>query len=114
EMLLVFFTALTLGAGWRYAQARSSRSGRAVLLRRPLYSPSAQRATEDQGGAAAPPYQVPSVPLPVEGRGKSATRWAGMIGVGLGLMFTTKETFVITLVAMGVAGIATASWTMSR
>lgn len=26
EMLLVFFTALTLGAGWRYVQARSSRS----------------------------------------------------------------------------------------
>jgi uncharacterized protein (TIGR03663 family) len=114
EMLLVFFTALTLGAGWRYAQARSSRSGRAVLLPRPLYSPSAQRATEDQGGAAAPPYQVPSVPLPVEGTGKSATRWAVLTGGGLGLMFATKETFVITLAAMGVAGIATAWWTMAR
>src|SRR6185312_9623507 len=29
EMLLVFFTALTLGAGWRYAQTRSAR--RAVV-----------------------------------------------------------------------------------
>jgi hypothetical protein len=35
-----------------------------------------------------------------------------LIGVGLGLMFTTKETFVITLAAIGLAGIATAWWTM--
>jgi uncharacterized protein (TIGR03663 family) len=65
EMLLVFFSALTLGAGWRYAQTR-------------------------------------------------AGRWAILAGVGLGLMFTTKETFVLTLGAIGVAGIATAWWTMAR
>ncbi len=59
EMLLVFFTALTLGAGWRYWQTRSA-------------------------------------------------RWAIVAGAGLGLMFATKETFVITLAAMGLAGIATA------
>lgn len=58
EMLLVFFTALTLGAGWRYAQTRSA-------------------------------------------------RWAVTAGVGLGLMFTTKETFVITLAAAGLAGMVT-------
>jgi uncharacterized protein (TIGR03663 family) len=58
EMLLVFFTALTLGAGWRYAQTRSA-------------------------------------------------RWAVLTGAGLGLMFTTKETFVITVAAMGLAAIAT-------
>ena len=37
-----------------------------------------------------------------------------LTGVGLGLMFTTKETFVITLAAMVLAGIATAWWTMAR
>ena len=61
EMLLVFFTALTLGAGWRYTQTRSA-------------------------------------------------RWALVVGAGLGLMFTTKETFVLTLGAMGLAGIATLWW----
>ena len=65
EMLLVFFTALTLGAGWRYSQTRLA-------------------------------------------------RWAVISGVGLGLMFTTKETFVITLAAMGLAGIVTAWWTMPQ
>ena len=63
EMLLVFFTALTLGAGWRYSQTRSA-------------------------------------------------RWAVVAGAGLGLMFATKETFVITLAAMGLAGIVTIWWTM--
>lgn len=58
EMLLVFFTALTLGAGWRYAQTR-------------------------------------------------AARWAALTGAGLGLMFATKETFVITVAAMGLAAMGT-------
>ncbi len=65
EMLLVFFTALTLGAGWRYAQTRSA-------------------------------------------------LWAVVAGAGLGLMFATKETFVLTLAAMGLAGIATAWWTLPK
>ena len=65
EMLLVFFTALTLGAVWRYAQTRSA-------------------------------------------------RWSVVAGAGLGLMFTTKETFVITVVAMGLAGIATIWWTLPK
>jgi uncharacterized protein (TIGR03663 family) len=65
EMLLVFFTALTLGAGWRYAQTRS-------------------------------------------------VRWAVVTGAGVGLMFATKETFVITLAAMGLAAIATAWRTMPK
>ncbi|MSU37278.1 MAG: TIGR03663 family protein [Pedosphaera sp.] len=65
EMLLVFFTALTLGAGWRYARTRSA-------------------------------------------------RWAAGAGAGLGLMSTTKETFVITVAAMGLAGIVTAGWTTPK
>ena len=63
EMPLLFFTALTLGAGWRYSQTR-------------------------------------------------AARWAVAAGAGLGLMFATKETFVINLAAMGLAGIVTAWWAM--
>ena len=65
EMLLVFFTALTLGAAWRYAQTRTA-------------------------------------------------RWAVVAGAAFGLMFATKETFVISLAAMGLAGIATAWWTMPK
>jgi uncharacterized protein (TIGR03663 family) len=65
EMLLVFFTALTLGAGWRYAQTRSA-------------------------------------------------RWAALAGAGLGLLFATKETFVLTVAAMGLAAIATVWWTAPR
>src|SRR5437762_7335610 len=65
EMLLLLFTALTMGAGWRYAQSRSA-------------------------------------------------RWAVLTGAGLGLMFATKETFVITVAAMGLAAIATIGWTAPR
>lgn len=64
EMLLVFFTALTMGAGWRYTQTRSA-------------------------------------------------VWAAMIGVGAGLMFATKETFVIPVAAMGLAATMTA-WQAKR
>jgi uncharacterized protein (TIGR03663 family) len=62
EMLLVFFTAVTLGAGWQYSQ-------------------------------------------------KASPLWATLVGAGLGLMFTTKETFVLSLAAMGAAGFLTAWWT---
>jgi len=65
EMLLVFFTLLTLAAGWRYARKRS------VL-------------------------------------------WSVLTGAGLGLMFTTKETFVLTLAAMGFALVATRLWNRWR
>ena len=57
EMLLVFFTGLTIGAGWRYGQSKSM-------------------------------------------------RWAVVAGIGLGLMSTTKETFVLALAAMGGAWLA--------
>lgn len=57
EMLLVFFTGLTLGAGWRYARARSP-------------------------------------------------GWAALAGAGVGLMFATKETFVLALAAMGLSAAA--------
>src|ERR1051326_2098843 len=65
EMLLVFFTALTLGAGWRYTQTRSA-------------------------------------------------GWAGLAGAGLGLMYATKETFVLAVVAMALAAIAAVVWSAPR
>ena len=65
EMLLVFFTLLTLAAGWRYWRARKM-------------------------------------------------GWAMLAGASLGLMFATKETFVLTLVAMGFAALATAWWTIPK
>src|SRR6185503_11572389 len=65
EMVLLFFTALTLGAGWRYVQSRSA-------------------------------------------------LWAVATGVGLGLMFATKETFVLAVAAMGLAAFATFQWTLPR
>ncbi len=65
EMLLVFFTLLTLAAGWRYA--RSRRAG-----------------------------------------------WAALTGAGVGLMSATKETFVLSLAAMGFALIATRIWNRWR
>jgi uncharacterized protein (TIGR03663 family) len=58
EMLLVFFTALQLGSGWRYYQTHQ--------------------------------------PL-----------WAILAGASIGLMYATKETFVITLVAVTFALFAT-------
>ncbi len=64
EMLLVFFTALTLAAGWRYRQTR-------------------------------------------------AAKWALIAGGGVGLMFATKETFVLALAAMVIAGILT-RWRKTR
>ena len=99
EMLLVFFTALTLGAGWRYFQARlASRDGRAALSsprREPSAAFHASRRVEDS-------------------RGLSAAGWAVMAGSGLGLMFATKETFVLTLAAMVLPGVITAWWTMPK
>jgi uncharacterized protein (TIGR03663 family) len=65
EMLLVFFTLLTLAAGWRYAKKRS-------------------------------------------------VFWSVLTGVGLGLMFATKETFVLTLAAMCFALTATRIWNRWR
>jgi len=65
EMLLVFFTMLTVAAGWRYVQTRE-------------------------------------------------LRWAVIAGVGLGLMYATKETFVFSLIAMGLAAVATVWWNQWR
>ena len=65
EMLLIFFTALTIGAGWRYTQTHS------VL-------------------------------------------WAATTGLGLGLMFATKETFVLSFAAMTLAAAATVWWTLPK
>jgi uncharacterized protein (TIGR03663 family) len=65
EMLLVFFTLLTLAAGWRYAQSRR-------------------------------------------------VAWAAVTGAGVGLMFATKETFVLTLAAMAFALVAVWSWNRWR
>ena len=62
EMLLIFFSALAIGAGWRYTQTKSR-------------------------------------------------RWAILSGTGVGSMFATKETFVLSIFAMTVAGVVTA-WTV--
>ena len=115
EMLLVFFTALTLGASWRYVQARSAHTlslspQRGEGRGEGWEGQEAMATAEDRGH----PHPSPSIPLPVEGRGRSGASWAVISGVGLGLMFTTKETFVITLAAMGLAGIVTAWWTMPQ
>src|SRR5882762_6462734 len=77
EMLLLFFTALTMGAGWRYVQARSSRRVSSLSPQRGedrgegWEAPEALAAQESQRGQ----HPSPSVPLPVEGRGKSDARW---------------------------------------
>lgn len=65
EMLLIFFTLLTLASGWRYAQSRKS-------------------------------------------------VWAALAGAGIGLMFATKETFVLSLAALFFALIATRMWNRWR
>jgi uncharacterized protein (TIGR03663 family) len=65
EMLLVFFTALALGAGWRY-------------------------------------YRNPSA------------RWAITFGIAVGLMFATKETFVLSIAGMVFAAIGTAYFGRAR
>jgi uncharacterized protein (TIGR03663 family) len=65
EMLLVFFTALAIGAGWRYFQTR-------------------------------------------------AARWAVTFGVAVGLMFATKETFVLNLAAMGAAAVVAVLFEVRR
>jgi len=65
EMLLVFFTLLTLVAGWRYARSRK-------------------------------------------------VGWAALAGAAIGLMFATKETFVLTLAAWFVALLATRIWNQWR
>ncbi|HEX5220298.1 MAG TPA: flippase activity-associated protein Agl23 [Verrucomicrobiae bacterium] len=65
EMLLVFFTLLTIAAGWRYAQS----------------------------------------PKPL---------WAALTGAGVGFMFATKETFVLSLAALFFALLATRIWNRWR
>jgi len=65
EMLLVFFTLLTLASGWRFIQSRK-------------------------------------------------TIWAMLAGIGGGLMFATKETFVLSGAALGFALIATRIWNRWR
>lgn len=65
ELLLLFFTLLTLATGWRYLQTRKA-------------------------------------------------GWAAATGAGLGLMFATKETFVLSLAAMGFALVATRLWNRWR
>jgi len=65
EMLLVFFTLLTIAAGWRYWRTRK-------------------------------------------------IAWAALAGAGVGLMFATKETFVLSLAAMGSSALATSWWNQWR
>ena len=62
EMLLVFFSALMLGGGWRYVQTRSA-------------------------------------------------FWAAVTGAAMGLMFATKETFVLAVAAAALAAFIVSCWT---
>jgi uncharacterized protein (TIGR03663 family) len=78
EMLLIFFTALTLGTGWRYTQKNFM-------------------AAEGRG-------------VQTLARERSPAFWAILTGAGCGLMFATKETFVLTLAAVGLAALITALW----
>lgn len=61
EMLLVFFTLLTLGAAWRFVRTKKN-------------------------------------------------FWAALAGVGLGSMFATKETFILSVIAAVLAAVATVLW----
>lgn len=81
EMLLVFFTTLTIGSAWRYVQSRSIDS-------------------KDVARAGGMSYTSPF--------------WAIAAGLGLGLMFATKETFVLSIAAMGIAALGTAALTSPR
>jgi 4-amino-4-deoxy-L-arabinose transferase-like glycosyltransferase len=114
---VVFFTVLTLGAGWRYVQARCNfRTGRGDRweVREVLETEESHRHD----------HPSPSIPLSVEGRGRrdtltgnanrSSPWWAVLTGAGVGLMFATKETFVLTLLAMGLAGVVIAWWTLPK
>ena len=65
EMLLVFFTLLTIAAGWRYSQSH-----------KPI--------------------------------------WAALTGAGIGMMFATKETFVLSTAALFFALLATRIWNRWR
>jgi len=91
EMLLVFFTALTLGAAWRYVQAR----GRSIEAR-------SSRREEAHSEFAAKDQSLLT----------SAATLASLAGAGLGLMFATKETFVLTLAAVVFALVATV-WSLA-
>jgi uncharacterized protein (TIGR03663 family) len=84
EMPLVFFTVLTMGAGWRYTQARRGRATLSTARRNQARRVESLRRAED---SHAPP----------------AVGWAVLTGAALGLMFATKETFVLSLAAMGLA-----------
>jgi len=112
EMLFVFFTALTLGAGWRYVQTR-----RAFSLA-PQRGEGRGEGWENNDAlsnesAARPNHPSPSIPLPVEGRGKPEL-WSVICGASIGLMFATKETFVLNFAAMVIAFVATALWNRRR
>ena len=97
EIMLVSFTLLTIGAGWCYVRARTASVGRATLssARREPCETLDTRQAED------------SLAMP-------AARWAVLMGAALGLMFATKETFVLTLAAMGLAAIATIWWALPQ
>ena len=98
EMLLVFFTGWTFICFWKY-----SRSAHAFGERTSLASSPQDRAI---GGGADGDTRVACAPLNNSGvAGTRCAGWAvtGGIGLGLGLMWATKETFVFALAAMALA-----------
>jgi hypothetical protein len=82
-MLLVFFTLLAFGAGWRFARAR-------------------------QMDDCAPPAAVGKRPEAC--RRWAPLAWAVLAGVAVGFMHATKETGVIALAAMAGAIVLSAAW----
>jgi uncharacterized protein (TIGR03663 family) len=96
EMLLVFFTGWTFICFWKY-----SRSAHAFGERTSLASSPHDRAI---GGGADGDTRVACAPLNNSGvAGTRCAGWAVTGGIGLGLMWATKETFVFALAAMALA-----------
>jgi uncharacterized protein (TIGR03663 family) len=97
EMLLAFFTLLTLAAGWRYwsslLPANQSIPGRDVSPRRPL-----DPINQSKLSTLNPQLSTPSIP------------YALLTGTALGAMHATKETFVITLGCIALALLLNDFW----
>ena len=95
ETLLVFFTVLALAAGWRYVRAAglgTTDRGRPRLHEEPNRAASCAEARRTRRSDATGP-RAPT----------AALAWAALTALAVGLMHATKETFVITLGAWGLA-----------
>jgi uncharacterized protein (TIGR03663 family) len=106
EMLLVFFTAWTFICFWKYSRLAHAFGERTRLAGGRLVSLPAASLPHDKaiGGGADGDTRGACAPLNnsrVAGTGCAG--WAVAGGLGLGLMWATKETFVFALAAMALA-----------